>query len=105
MRLLSLVYVGVARKMKLAVFLGGPFHGVIRWVEQFEELHALDPSTLPEAEPAPRKEPETQLYRFAFGDEHIGIYYWRLNDFQVKAVRQQVVQLRVRHGELNEVSE
>lgn len=92
--------------MKLAVFLGGPFHGVIRWVEQFEELHALDASTLPEAEPASRHpEPETQLYRFAFGDEHIGIYYWRLNDFQVKAVRQQVVQLRVRHGELNEVSE
>jgi hypothetical protein len=92
--------------MKLAVFLGGPFHGVIRWVEQFEELHALDPSTLPDAEPLTRNaESETQLYRFAFGDEHIGIYYWRLNDFQVKAVRQQVVQLRVRHGELSEFTE
>jgi hypothetical protein len=93
--------------MKLAVFLGGPFHGVIRWVEHFEELHALDPHTdLPDSPRPPRnEEPDTQLYRFAFGDEHIGIYYWRLNDFQVKAVRQQVVQLRVRHGELNEIME
>jgi hypothetical protein len=93
--------------MKLAVFLGGPFHGVIRWVEQFEELHALDAnSDFPDSPVPPRRdEPETQLYRFAFGDEHIGIYYWRLNDFQVKAVRQQVVQLRVRHGELNEIAE
>jgi len=94
--------------MKLAVFLGGPFHGVLRWVEQFEELHVLDPhSDFPDSEPPPPRhgEPETQLYRFAFGDEHIGIYYWRLNDFQVKAVRQQVVQLRVRHGELNEMAE
>jgi len=63
--------------MKLAVFLGGPFHGVLRWVEQFEELHVLDPhSDFADSEPPPPRngEPETQLYRFAFGDEHIGIY-------------------------------
>lgn len=69
--------------MKLTVFLGGPFHGALRWVERFEDLL-----------PAPG--PEPAHYRFAFGDEHIGIYYWRLNDFQVKAIRQQVTQLRAR---------
>lgn len=35
----------------------------------------------------------------------VGIRYWRLSDFQVRAVRQQVVQLRARHGEIAEVHE
>jgi len=95
---------------KLAVFLGGPFHGTIRWVEQFLETHVFDTFTeLPFSNGQPLPEGKAkqngELYRFAFGDEHIGIYYWRLNDFQVKAVRQQVVQLRARHGEIAEFPE
>ena len=94
--------------MKLAVFLGGPFHGTIRWVERFPDTHEFDTITdLPfsDGQPLTEENHNREIYRFAFGDEYIGIYYWRLNDFQVKAVRQQVVQLRARHGEIAEVHE
>lgn len=79
--------------MKLTVFLGGPFHGALRWVEHFEECL-----------PAPGPDP-AMIYRFAFGDEHIGIYYWRLNDFQVKAIRHQVTQLRAMHDAIDAIRE
>lgn len=69
--------------MKLIILLGGPFHNTMKWVTRFEECVEID------------EEP----YRLSFGDDYIGIYYWKLNDFQVKAVRQQVVQLRIQHGE------
>lgn len=76
--------------MKLAVFLGGPLHGLTKWVESLK------------AEFTPRElaniERTEQSYKFAFGDDYIGVYY-QLNDFQTKAVAQQVVQLRARHGE------
>jgi hypothetical protein len=74
--------------LKLAVFLGGPFHGHQKWTKEFIEIVEI----------------EDQSYRYAFGDEYVGIYYWKLNDFQVKAVRQQVLQLRVRHDGLEEES-
>jgi hypothetical protein len=69
--------------MKLAVYLGGTAHGTLKWVNAFEETVEI----------------KEEVYRFAFGDDYIGVYYWKLNDFQVKAVRAQVIALRVRHGE------
>ena len=94
------------KAMKLAVFLGGPHHGAMQWVETLEESRGLERIDArkghtdfvpldPSEDPQDAQEP----YRLAFADEYIGIYYWRLNEFQVKAVRQQVQELRARHGE------
>jgi len=72
--------IGVSKKQKLCILFGGPMHGELKWLQDFPQ--------------------QIEEYIFTFGDRDVGIYYWRLNQFQANAIRQQVVQLRSRYGEL-----
>lgn len=79
--------------MKTLVFLGGPIHGTIRF-----EPEMVDPFYVPLPHDAMEIVQNT-FYRLAFADQWVGIYYWRLNQYQVNAIRQQVVLLRNRFEE------
>lgn len=74
--------------MKTLVLIGGPNHNEILRTDGFPTMVA---SGL-----------ELDAYRFAFGDDYVGIYYWRLNDFQAKAIQKQIAQLRAHYREIEQ---
>lgn len=72
--------------MKLIVYVGGPWNNRLEWLKEFPEL--VNPG-----------DPEGSLYRFCFGDQYIGVYYWKADPFHANSLKLQVEALQIRHGD------